>query len=86
MSNVGRDNADSTFHEWQTDVLASPDASNAVIEGADASDTAFVATNRVGNYTQISQKTINVSGTTGAVDTAGMKTLEAYLNCGVVWQ
>lgn len=50
-----------------------------MIEGADASDTSFVATNRVGNYTQISQKTINVSGTTGAVDTAGMKTLEAYL-------
>ena len=53
MSNVGRDNADSTFHEWQTDILASPDGSNAVIEGADASDTTFVATNRVGNYTQI---------------------------------
>lgn len=79
MSNIGRETADSTFHEWQTDVLASPDGSNAVIEGADASDTTFVATNRVGNYTQISQKTINVSGTSGAVDTAGMKTLEAYL-------
>lgn len=79
MSNIGRETADSTFHEWQTDALASPDGSNAVVEGADASDTTFVATNRVGNYTQISQKTINVSGTSGAVDTAGMKTLEAYL-------
>lgn len=79
MSNIGTESVDNTYHEWQTDVLAAADATNAVVEGADASDTSFVATNRVGNYTQISQKTINVSGTTGAVDTAGMKTLESYL-------
>lgn len=79
MSNIGRESVDNTYHEWQTDVLASPNTSNAAIEGADATDTAFVATNRVGNYTQISTKTINVSGTSGAVDTAGMKTLESYL-------
>lgn len=79
LSNVGKDTADSTYHEWGTDVLASPDSSNAVIEGADAVDTAFTASNRVGNYTQISQKTIAVSGTSGATDAAGMKTLEAYL-------
>lgn len=78
MNNVGRGTTDQTYHEWQTDALAAADTNNAVIEGADATDTAYVATNRVGNYTQISQKTINVSGTSGAVDTAGMKTLEAY--------
>lgn len=78
MNNIGRSTADQTYHEWQTDALAAADTNNAVIEGADAADTAYVATNRVGNYTQISQKTINVSGTSGAVDTAGMKTLEAY--------
>lgn len=78
MSNIGRSSADQTYTEWQTDALAAADATNAVIEGADASDSTFAATNRVGNYTQISQKTINVSGTSGAVDTAGMKTVEAH--------
>lgn len=83
MSNIGRTTADQTYHEWQTDVLASPDATNARVEGADATDMSYTATNRVGNYTQISDKVINVSGTSGSVDTAGMKTLEAYLNYGV---
>lgn len=78
MSNIGRGSADNTYHEWQTDALAAADGNNAAVEGADASDTAYVATNRVGNYCQISTKTINVSGTSGAVDTAGMKTVEAY--------
>lgn len=79
MSNIGRSTADQTFHEWQTDALDAADATNARVEGADASDTAYTATNRVGNYTQISDKVINVSGTSGSVDTAGMKTVEAYL-------
>ncbi len=79
MSNIGRTTADQTFHEWQTDVLASA-ASNAAIEGADATDPAAAQTvARVGNYTQISTKTISVSGTSGSVDAAGMKTIEAYL-------
>ena len=38
-----------------------------------------MAPSRCGNYTQISTKTLNVSGTSGAVDAAGMKTIEAYL-------
>lgn len=79
MSNIGRTTADQTFHEWQTDALDAADGTNARVEGADATDTAYTATNRVGNYTQISDKVINVSGTSGAVDTAGMKTVEAYL-------
>lgn len=79
MSNIGRTTAENTYHEWQTDTLAAADATNARVEGADASDMSFTATNRVGNYTQISDKVVNVSGTSGSVDTAGMKTLEAYL-------
>lgn len=78
MSNAGRGTADNTYHEWQTDQLASPDLNNAAPEGADAVDTDYVPTNRVGNYTQISTKTINVSKTANAVDAAGMKTLESY--------
>jgi hypothetical protein len=78
MSNIGRGTADSTYHEWQTDQLAAPDVNNAAVEGADAVDTTYVPTNRVGNYTQISTKTIDVSGTSNAVNTAGMRTIEAY--------
>jgi hypothetical protein len=79
MSNVGRGNADSSYFEWQTDTLDAANGSNAAYEGQDAVDTSFTKANRVGNYTQISQKTINVTGTSGAVDSAGMKTIEAYL-------
>jgi len=83
MNNVGRTSADNTYHEWSTDILAAADGTNAAVEGADATDTSFSAPNRNGNYTQISTKTLNVSGTSGAVDAAGMKTIEAYLNYGV---
>ena len=65
MSNIGRTTAENTYHEWQTDTLAAADATNARVEGADASDTSFTATNRVGNYTQISDKVVSVSGTSG---------------------
>lgn len=78
MSNAGRSTADSTYEEWLTDDLASADANNAAIEGADAVDSTITDQARVGNYTQISTKTVNVSGTSGAVTTAGMKTKEAF--------
>ena len=53
-------------------------ASNAAVEGADASDATLSATTRVGNYTQISQKTIKISGTLESVDKAGRKSEKAY--------
>ena len=77
-SNTGRDSADSTYFEWQTDVLAAADGSNAALEGAAAGDADFVATNRVANYTQISTKIVAVSGTAQSVNMAGMRTLLAY--------
>jgi hypothetical protein len=78
MSNIGRDTADNTYFEWQTDALAAADTSNAVIEGADAGNADFVATVRVANYAQISRKVVSVSGTADAVNTAGMRTVMAY--------
>jgi hypothetical protein len=33
MSNIGRNRGMAVRHEWQTDVLAAPDTSNAQIEG-----------------------------------------------------
>lgn len=78
MSSVGRESVNNTFFEWQTDVLASANTSNAQLEGDDASLDARAATNRVGNYTQISRKVVGVSNTLEAVDKAGMKSYLSY--------
>lgn len=78
MSNIGRDTADNTYFEWQTDVLASADTANAQIEGADAGNADFDATVRVANYTQISRKVVAVSGSSSSVNMAGMRSLMAY--------
>lgn len=78
MSNIGRDVAKQTYTEWQTDALAAASTTNAQIEGDDASVDSLAATNRVGNYTQISRKVVGTSGTLEAVDTAGYKSAMAY--------
>lgn len=79
MSNAGRESADNTLFEWQIDDLAAPDNTNAQIEGDDL--TAFDAaspTDRLGNYTQISRKSVIVAGTVEAVKRAGRKSEMAY--------
>lgn len=63
--------ATATLHEWQTDSLAATDLNNAVIEGDDATLDAVVPTVRIGNYTQISDKTATISGTEEVVKKAG---------------
>ena len=78
MSNVGRDTSKQTFTEWQTDALAAASTTNAQIEGDDASADSLAATNRVGNYTQISRKVVATSGTLESVDTAGYRSAMAY--------
>lgn len=70
--------ADSTYTEWQTDALAAADTDNAVVEGDDATLDAVVATARLGNYTQISDKTASISGTQEAVKKAGRAKEMAY--------
>ena len=77
MSTVGKTKATAVYHEWQTDSLAAA-AANAAVEGADASTATLSPTTRVGNRTQISQKTIGVTGTLEAVDKAGRKSEKAY--------
>lgn len=69
--------AKNTYHEWQTDALAAAGA-NAVIEGDDATLDTTLPTARVGNYTQISDKTVVVSGTQEATDKAGRKSELSY--------
>jgi hypothetical protein len=79
MSNIGRENVKNTYFEWQTDVLASAVTTNAQLEGDQITGAdARVATDRVGNYSQISRKVIEVSGTLEAVDKAGMRSYLAY--------
>lgn len=70
LSNAGRIKAKGVFHEWQTDALAAA-AANKHIEGNDATGSTATATTRYGNYCQISQKTIVVSGTQEVVSKAG---------------
>jgi len=78
MSTVGRTKAKNTYHEWQTDALASVDLDNAQVEGADAVSPTLTPTERVGNYTQISDKVVQVSTTDDVVDKAGRSTETAY--------
>ena len=77
LSALPRAIAKQTKHEWQTDALAAP-ASNAVIEGDDATIDALVATARESNFTQIMDKAIAVSGTQSSVDAAGRADEMAY--------
>lgn len=70
LSQASKSRASAVYHEWQTDALEAAGA-NRKIEGDDATASTFVATTRVGNYCQISSKTISVSGTQRAVNAAG---------------
>jgi hypothetical protein len=78
MSSIGKGKATATNHEWQTDALASAVLTNAAVEGDTASDATLGVTTRAGNKTQISQKTVKISGTLEAVDKAGRKSEKAY--------
>lgn len=77
MTNAGRGTARSTTHEWQTDALTSA-AKNAAIEGDAFSATARTLPSRLKNYTQISRKEYEVTGTAQRVNNAGMRELLAY--------
>ena len=79
LSNAGRTKADQTLQEWQIDSLASPDGSNAQLEGDDVTSfTAQAATTRLGNLVQISRKDAIVSGTNEAAEKAGRDSEMAY--------
>ena len=78
LNTLARTKATAVFHEWQTDSLAAATTANAAIEGADATSATLAPTTRLGNYTQIVQKTIQVSGTLEAVNKAGRKSEKAY--------
>jgi len=72
MTAVGRRNIDNTFFEWGVVDLADVDSGNRVAEG-EASPGNDAPTNAVrqGNYAQISDKVVEVSDTSNAVNGAG---------------
>ena len=78
MSTLAKSKATAVYHEWSTDSLAAATTANALVEGDDAVATTSAPTFRIGNYTQIVGKTIQVSGTLEAVDKAGRKSEKAY--------
>ena len=77
MSNAQKMSASATYTEWQTDSLASA-ATNAAIQGGDATNTTVSPTVRLGNHLQILERTFGVSGTQDAVNKAGRKDELAY--------
>lgn len=77
LSMCKRVKAGQTYHQWQTDTLAAAGA-NAQIEGLDSAFASLSATTVVGNYCQISQKVVQISGTYDVVRKYGRKSEVAY--------
>lgn len=82
QANIGKTKAEATFHEWQTDILATA-TTNAQVQGDDTTGSGYTfsavtPTVRLGNRTQISRKDVVVSGTQDAVNKAGRKKEMVY--------
>lgn len=71
MTAIGTKSASNTYVEWPVVALASPSTTNRVIEGEDSpGNDAPTNASRLGNYTQISDKVVEVSSTADAVNGA----------------
>jgi len=77
MSGVGKTKATNTLHQWQTDALSAVSA-NAQAEGATITYPTINPTVKLGNYTQISSKSVQLSGTNEATVAAGRNSELAY--------
>ena len=77
LSMAKRTSAGQTYHQWQIDQLA-PAGDNRQLEGDDASYATLASTTVLGNYTQISRKTVNISSTYDVVKKYGRKSQVAY--------
>jgi hypothetical protein len=77
ITGAGRGTASNTLFEWQKDVLATA-AANQKKEGDDPASLAVSEPTKLQNYTQISEKAVQTSGTAEAVDWAGRKSSQAY--------
>lgn len=77
-SKVRKTKATNTLHDWQTDALDSPVATNAWVEGDDFSAGAINPTTKLRNYSHIARKDFVVTRTSNIVNTAGRKEELAY--------
>jgi hypothetical protein len=77
FSMAKRIKATAVNHQWQTDSLAAV-AVNRAVEGDDSTYATAAPTVMLSNYTQISKKTVMVSGTADAVRKYGRKEEFAY--------
>lgn len=78
LTQAKKGKADGTHHEWLTDALETP-KKNAVIEGHVAEPKKAGSRVRIGNYTQILEKTASVTGTQEtAKKGGGIKSEMAY--------
>jgi hypothetical protein len=68
---VAKGEASNTYHEWAEVDLAPATDTNAVVEGDDPGTDVATTGVRLGNYTQLSDKVVQVSSTAESVDGAG---------------
>lgn len=78
LTNIGKDKVSQPYFQWQTDVLATANPLNQQLQGGIFVNNTVVATNRVANYTQISTKVAEVSGTYERSVSAGFSSLMSY--------
>lgn len=77
VSAIGKGKAEAVLEEWQTDALDTP-TNNKVVQGNEPTPNAVTPTVRLGNRTQISEKTYAVTATQEAVNKAGRKSEVTY--------
>lgn len=78
ISSAGVATAMNTYHEFQRDSLRAANKDNAALDGDTATNGAKAKPVRVANTCQIFQDTIEISGRSERVKTAGMKSPMAY--------
>lgn len=79
VTSIAKTKSTQTTHQWQTDSLASASSSNAQVQGDDiTSFDAVTATSQLTNYTQISRKTLIISGSEEKAIKAGRKSEVSY--------
>lgn len=78
LSNAAKGKATNVLHEWQTDTLDSPVATNKFTEGDDFSAQAVNPTTRLKNYCQIARKDFVITRTANKANAAGRAEELAY--------
>lgn len=73
VSLIGKEKVTGVKPEWQVDDLATPNTSNNVPEGNSFAYNVVAPTTRVGNYCQISEKSLSITNTQEVVSKAGRK-------------